>query len=398
MAPSGAGALKPLAAHAQLFGGNFGSSGGYAGPRTVQRRGEPSAVTPSFQRMTSVTRPEEQEPMMSKTEDRQWQSRLSPLEVLPNSSASLEMTQGIAKEKNHLGCSHPEEGESCDDNHQERLQLRSFHLSPQEQSVRHQDRRQSWRRASMKEINRRKSLAPFHPGITALSSSISLKLAESKRLGALLLSSFQFSVEKLEPFLKSTKDFSLECFRAKVSSLSEELEHFTEKLESDGTLQKCFVEDSKEKAPDFSLETSVAEVKKYIAKFSLERQTWDQLLQQYQKEVPPEEMPRGSTETEITEVKVDPTSYLGSSQKEVLNTKPDYQEIVRNQNQVFACMELVMDELQGSVKQLQAFMDESTQYLQQVSVQLKKRSMEQLDTSPARKLLRLHLQKSSTTQ
>ncbi|CAO2578007.1 Kinetochore-associated protein DSN1 homolog [Lemmus lemmus] len=344
--------------------------------------------------MTSVTRPEEQEPMMSKTQDHQLPSSLNSLEVLPESSDSLEM---MLKEKNHLGWS-PEEGESGEANQQERLQLRSFHLSPQEQSVCRRDRRQSWRRASVKEINRRMSLAPFHPGITELSRSISLKLAESKRLGALLLSSFQFSVEKLEPFLKSTKDFSLECFREKASSLSEELKRFTDRLESDGTLQKCFVEDSEEKTPEFSLETSVAEVKEYMAKFSVERQTWDQLLQQYQKEIPPDEMPRGSTETTITEVKVDPTTFLGSSQKEVLNTKPDYQEILRNQNQVFACMELVMDELQGSVKQLQAFMDESIEYLQKVSVQLKKRSMEQLDSSPARKLLKLHMQNSSPTQ
>ncbi|GAB1287124.1 Kinetochore-associated protein DSN1 homolog [Apodemus speciosus] len=182
-----------------------------------------------------------------------------------------------------------------------------------------------------------------------------------------------FSIEKLEPFLKNTKDFSLDCFRAKASSLSEELKHFTDSLGSDGKLQKCFVEDSKEKAPDFSLEESVAEVKEYITKFSLERQAWDRLLLQYQSEVPSEEVPRGSTETRITEVKVDPAAYLGSSQKEVLNTKPDYQRIVQDQNQVFACMELVMDELQGSVKQLQAFMDESTQYLQKVSVQLKEK-------------------------
>ncbi|CAO2578008.1 Kinetochore-associated protein DSN1 homolog [Lemmus lemmus] len=343
--------------------------------------------------MTSVTRPEEQEPMMSKTQDHQLPSSLNSLEVLPESSDSLEM---MLKEKNHLGWS-PEEGESGEANQQERLQLRSFHLSPQEQSVCRRDRRQSWRRASVKEINRRMSLAPFHPGITELSRSISLKLAESKRLGALLLSSFQFSVEKLEPFLKSTKDFSLECFREKASSLSEELKRFTDRLESDGTLQKCFVEDSEEKTPEFSLETSVAEVKEYMAKFSVERQTWDQLLQQYQKEIPPVVF-RGSTETTITEVKVDPTTFLGSSQKEVLNTKPDYQEILRNQNQVFACMELVMDELQGSVKQLQAFMDESIEYLQKVSVQLKKRSMEQLDSSPARKLLKLHMQNSSPTQ
>lgn len=139
-------------------------------------------------------------------------------------------------------------------------------------------------------------------------------------------------------------------------------------------------------------------MKEYITKFSLERQAWDRLLLQYQNEVPPEEMPRGSTETKINEVNVDPAAYLRSSQKEVLNTKPDYQRIVQSQNEVFAYMELVMDELQGAVKQLQAFMDESTQYLQKVSVQLKKRSMEQLDSSPARKLLKLHLQSSSTTQ
>jgi kinetochore-associated protein DSN1 len=31
-----------------------------------------------------------------------------------------------------------------------------------------------------------------------------------------------------------------------ASSLSEELKHFTDRLGNDGTLQKCFVEDSKE--------------------------------------------------------------------------------------------------------------------------------------------------------
>ncbi|XP_029410910.1 kinetochore-associated protein DSN1 homolog isoform X2 [Nannospalax galili] len=266
----------------------------------------------------------------------------------------------------------------------------------EEQSVCHQDRRQSWRRASMKEVNRRKSLPPFHQGITELSKSISVNLAESKRLGVLLLSSFQFSVEKLEPFLRDTKSFSLEGFRAKASSLSEELKHFTDKLESDGTLQKCF-EDSKEKVPDFSLETSVAEMKEYMTKFNLECHAWDELLLRYQKEAPPEEMHRETAETKITEVKVDPTTFLGSSQKDILNTKPDYQKILQNQNKVFDCVELVMDELQGSVKQLHAFMDESTQCLQKVSVQLEKSSMEQVDSSPARKLLKLHLPYSSST-
>nr|XP_012610530.1 kinetochore-associated protein DSN1 homolog isoform X2 [Microcebus murinus]XP_012610531.1 kinetochore-associated protein DSN1 homolog isoform X2 [Microcebus murinus] len=218
-----------------------------------------------------------------------------------------------------------------------------------------------------------------------LSRSISVNLAESKRLACLLLSSFQFSVQKLEPFLRDSKGFSVESFRDKASSLSEEFKHFADRLESDGTLQKCF-EDSNGKASDLSLAASVAEMKEYITKFSLERQTWDQLLLRYQEEAE-EISSRGSTEA-----KVEPVTYLGSSQSEVLNTKPDYQKILQNQNKVFDCMELVMDELQGSVKQLQAFMDESTQCFQKVSLQLGKRSVQQLDPSPARKLLKLRLQ------
>lgn len=52
---------------------------------------------------------------------------------------------------------------------------------------------------------------------------------------------------------------------------------------------------------------------------------------------------------------MDPATYLGSSQKEVLNTKPDYQEILRNQNQVFACMELVVSVL-GLLRGLPRFL------------------------------------------
>ncbi|XP_054429395.1 kinetochore-associated protein DSN1 homolog isoform X1 [Pteronotus mesoamericanus] len=343
--------------------------------------------------MTSVTRSEavEEEPVPSKTHDHQSDSDPNPVEVCSKSPGSLEMAQGLSKERIHIGC---EKGGSCDPCHEEGLQSRSLHLSPQEQSAHHQDRRQSWRRASMKGMNRRKSLPPFHQGITELSRSISIDLVESKRLGSLLLSSFQFSVQKLEPFLKDTEGFSLESFRAKASSLSEELKHFADRLESNGTLQKCF-EDSKGKASDLSLETSVTEMKEYITKFSLERQTWDQLLLHYQKEAE-EIISRGSTETKITDVEVEPTAYLGSSQNEVLNTKPDYQKILQSQNKVFDCMELVMDELQGSVKQLHAFMDESTQCFQKMSVQLGKKSTQQLDYSPARKLLKLQLQSLPT--
>lgn len=107
----------------------------------------------------------EKGPVMSKTHDHQLESSLSPVEVFTKTSASLEMHQGVSEERIHLGSS-PKKGENCDLSHQERLQSKSLHLSPQEQSASYQDRRQSWRRSSMKETNRRKSLHPIHQGIT----------------------------------------------------------------------------------------------------------------------------------------------------------------------------------------------------------------------------------------
>lgn len=163
--------------------------------------------------------------MTSKTDGHQLELDPSPVQMYDKSSAPLEMTQGVSKERILLGCS-PKKERSCDFSHQEGLQSTSLHLSPQEPSAHPQDRRQSWRRASMKGTNRRKSLPPFHQGITELSRSISVNLTESKRLGTLLLSSFQFSVQKLEPFLRATEGFDVESFRAKASSLSEELKLF----------------------------------------------------------------------------------------------------------------------------------------------------------------------------
>uniref|UniRef100_H0WHF6 DSN1 component of MIS12 kinetochore complex n=1 Tax=Otolemur garnettii TaxID=30611 RepID=H0WHF6_OTOGA len=346
--------------------------------------------------MTSVTRSEimEEQPVMSKTHDHQVESSLSSVEVCTKSSANPEMTQGVSKERICLDSSLTK-GESCDPSHQEGLQSRSLHLSPQEQST-HQDRRQSWRRASMKGTNRRKSLHPIHQGITELSRSISLNLAESKRLGSLLLSSFQFSVQKLEPFLRDSKGFSVESFRAKVSSLSEELKHFADRLESDGTLQKCF-EDSNRNEKYFSLTCNIVSLNEESKNKYLVNNKNYGLAWAHQTTMMDQILARNSTTKCSTETRMESVTYNGSSQSEILNTKPDYQKILQNQNRVFDYMELVMDELQGSVKQLQAFMDESTQCFQKVSAQLGKRSVQQLDPSPARKLLKLHFQNLPTT-
>ncbi|XP_044523835.1 kinetochore-associated protein DSN1 homolog [Gracilinanus agilis] len=322
---------------------------------------------------------------MPKIQDHQITSNPTPLKICTASSAILETAQDVSRKRKKSENS-PKTGKSED--------LNPTYMDPQEHNNNQKIKRKSWRRASMKETNRWKSLPPFHQGITELSRSISIVLAESKCLGCLLLSSFQFSAKKLEFFLKDVDGISLDTFRERVSSISEEFKHFTKRLEDDGTLQKCSKE-SKGQSTDIALEASMTEIKEYIARLSLECMNWDQLLLHHQKIA--EEISRTLEEAKITDVHIDPALYLQSSQSEVLSTKPDYQKILDSQNEVFNCMEMVMDELQGSIRLLYSFMETTTQFFKKVSMQLGKRTAQQLETSPIRKLLNPQLQKPSLT-
>ncbi|KFO70253.1 Kinetochore-associated protein DSN1, partial [Cuculus canorus] len=220
-------------------------------------------------------------------------------------------------------------------------------------------KRRSWCRSSLKGTKRRKSLPPVHQDVTELCKSINLDLPEMDRLCMLLLSSFQFSAQKFEHVLKETDGFSPEAFRANVHSVAEDLKRYVQKLKLDGTLKSC-VEDPNGILLDSALDESVAQIKEYIARFAAESQSWDQLLLHYQASA--EEMSRWGL--------LLPWGYLQTSQAAVLSSKPNYQQILDDQEEVLSCMELVLDELQQAVRLLQAFSEDSRLYLRHLSEQL----------------------------
>ncbi|NXL91806.1 DSN1 protein, partial [Alectura lathami] len=247
-----------------------------------------------------------------------------------------------------------------------------------------QAKRRSWRRSSLKGTKRRKSLPPFHQDVTELSKAISLDLPETDRLSALLLSSFQFSAQKLEHVLKQTEGFSPEAFRAHVNLVSEDLKRYVEKLKLDGTLRSC-VEKTEGASSDSVSDEAVAQAKEHIARFSAECQAWDELLQCYQKDA--EAMSRQLEECRGNPGQAEPLDYLETSQAQVLSSKPSYQQILDEQGEVLRGMELVLDELQQTVKMLQAFSEDSRRYLRGLSQRLAARTFRQLEASPVRKLI-----------
>ncbi|NXY49724.1 DSN1 protein, partial [Ceuthmochares aereus] len=253
-----------------------------------------------------------------------------------------------------------------------------------------QSKRRSWCRSSLKGTKRRKSLPPVHQDVTELCNSISLDLPETDRLSVLLLSSFQFSAQKLEHILKETDGFSRDAFRANVRSVTEDLKRYVQKLKLDGTLKSC-VED-----PNGSSSCTVTElctgndwlqIRSLFPfhRFAAESQSWDQLLLRYQAGA--EEISRQLEECRQTRGQAAPRDYLQTSQAAVLSSKPNYQQILDDQGEVLSCMELVLDELQQAVRLLQAFSEDSRLYLRRLSEQLASRTFQQLENSPVRKLL-----------
>ncbi|CAI5764978.1 kinetochore-associated protein DSN1 homolog isoform X1 [Podarcis lilfordi] len=247
--------------------------------------------------------------------------------------------------------------------------------------------RHSLNRYSLKlGTNRRKSLPPLHMDVSELSKAISLDLPETDRMVELLHSSFRYSARKLECSLKQTEGFDPETFEQKVNLLSEDLNHCTKKLKLDGTLQKC-LEDSQGGLADPVLNSMVAALKETTVRFSAEDQAWEELLLSYQKNA--EDISRQLQEYKLKQVPEEPYSYTGASQAHVLQAKPDYQNILDSQGEVFDYMELVLDEVHQMVKVCQSYIEDVTRYLQKLSVQLASGTFQNLENSPARKLLRL---------
>ncbi|NXO59214.1 DSN1 protein, partial [Aramus guarauna] len=209
----------------------------------------------------------------------------------------------------------------------------SFNLSPRQLIAAPQAKRRSWCRSSLKGTKRRKSLPPVHQDVAELSKSISLDLPETDRLSMLLLSSFQFSAQKLERVLKETDGFSPEAFKANAQSVSEDLKRYVQKLKRDGTLKSCggWAPESPAAAVP---EGSASEIRSFpsLRRFAAEGQAWDRLVLRYQERA--EETSRRLEECRRNPGRAEPPSSLQPSQAGVLSSKPDYRKILEEQGEV----------------------------------------------------------------
>ncbi|NXP50799.1 DSN1 protein, partial [Heliornis fulica] len=247
-----------------------------------------------------------------------------------------------------------------------------------------QAKRHSWCcRSSLKGTKRRKSLPPIHQDVTELSKSISLDLPGTDRLSMLILSCFQFSAQKLEHDLKQTEGFSPEAFKAKVQLVSGDLRRYVQKLELDGLLKSCVEDPQVDHIVPRRLWEDLA-----VASSLWEGLRGDGWEQRRENQIRNPSLGGGQLEQCRSEQgRAEPWSYEGTSQAAVLGSKPDYGRVLQEQGEVLSCMRLVLDELQQAATVLQSFLEDSTQFLRQLSDRLAARTFRRLESSPVRKLL-----------
>ncbi|XP_063305255.1 kinetochore-associated protein DSN1 homolog [Pelobates fuscus] len=254
--------------------------------------------------------------------------------------------------------------------------LKEPHVSP--------NKRRSLRRSVR--ISRRKTLPSIHEKATELCKTLSSELPESDRLSELLQSCFQVSIKKLEDSLKSADGFNDEAFSTKVSSVTQKLKRFTERLSRDGTLKQCTEETlSFESNPES--EAVKEQIRRYITKFSEETECWDKLLEDYKQKA--DDFSRQFTENKLPESPSASILHLPTSQDGILHSKPDYQGLLNQQGAVFGCMGIVLEDIQGSIQLLNSFLEDTSRKLQKMSSQLKSKSFKPVEDSPVRKFLKI---------
>ncbi|XP_069828805.1 kinetochore-associated protein DSN1 homolog [Dendropsophus ebraccatus] len=258
-------------------------------------------------------------------------------------------------------------------------------LSFKETSPSPRQRRKSLRRSVGKK--QRRTLPPIYHNAAALSEAISLELPESDRLSELLQSCFESSLRNLENSLSHSDGFSAESFNVATALVKEKFNRLIERLSRDGTLIKC-TEKLTSAIQSEEFEVVQKEINDNISNFTTESSRWDELLQEYQ-----EKADVLSRQLEENKANPNPPSSvhdLPSSQKQVLQSKPDYGAILHQQGAVFDCMEIVLDNIQQSVSFVNSFLNDTTSHVQQLSTQLKSQSFKPMEDSPVRTFLKVY--------
>ncbi|KAK2833309.1 hypothetical protein Q5P01_017198 [Channa striata] len=215
--------------------------------------------------------------------------------------------------------------------------------------------RKSWRRATIT----RRSLPAFPNPYQALCRSISTSLSQHERLEKLMEASVKNS-----KFTQSVQNASLESFQTQVKCMQKEWSCLAKSIHIEPRRQQF----SSNADSNLVLQTAMEKVRKAINRLQTENESWEALLNKHRSKA--EELERKVEQCQQTAVALDSTSLAQSLQCHFIQSKPDYQNLLRRQQPMLQTVEMIMDTQCKMIKKFLSIKEQSHLLVKETSGRL----------------------------
>ncbi|KAM4717854.1 kinetochore-associated protein DSN1 homolog [Anableps anableps] len=249
------------------------------------------------------------------------------------------------------------------------------------------EQNKSWRRATIT----RRSLPVLPNPYEALCRSISPSLSQEERLEKLLVASMEMALERTQNSLESVPKASLESFKKQVENIKMEWSCLTKSINNEPHKTSL----SQASCSELAVQRAMENVQKAINKLKAESESWEALLNKHRDKA--EELEKKVKMGQEMGISLNSTSVVQSSQYSVIQSKPNYHDVLCRQRPMMHTMAMIMDTQCKMIRQLLTIKEQSQLLVKKTSGQLAEEAgFQDLSSNLLMNLMSAPLQRANT--
>ncbi|XP_054891862.1 kinetochore-associated protein DSN1 homolog [Poeciliopsis prolifica] len=249
------------------------------------------------------------------------------------------------------------------------------------------EQNKSWRRNTIT----RRSLPALPNPYESLCRSISPSLPQQERLEKLLEASMEMALERTQNSLESFPKASLDSFKKQVENIKMEWSCLTKNTSNEPDK----LSSSQPNCSQPAVQRAMENVQKAISRLKAESESWEALLNKHKKKA--EELEKKVKMGQETGIPLNSTLIVQSSQNSVIQSKPNYHNVLCRQRPMMHTMAMIMETQCKMIQQLHTIKEQSQLLVKKTSVQLAEEAgFQELSSNLLKNLMSAPLQKATT--
>ncbi|XP_043955571.1 kinetochore-associated protein DSN1 homolog isoform X2 [Gambusia affinis] len=256
-----------------------------------------------------------------------------------------------------------------------------------ERPVNPREQNKSWRRNTIT----RRSLPALPNPYETLCRNISPSLSQQERLEKLLEASMEMALERTQNSLESFPKASLDSFKKQVENIKMEWSCLTKNTSN----EPHKLSSSQPNCSQPAVQRAMENVQKAIIRLKAESESWEALMNKHKKSA--EELEKKVKMGQETGIPLNSTLIVQSSQNSVIQSKPNYHNVLCRQQPMMHTMAMIMDTQCKMIQQLLTIKEQSQLLVKKTSVQLAEEAgFQELSSNLLKNLMSAPLQKATT--